>query len=74
MLTLVPESLDELITTTQAANHVGVGKAAISNWVSRGHLVAAGLDERGHPLYRLIDVLRAAQQTRRSSIGRNRIA
>lgn len=31
----------------------------IRQWKSRGHLEAAGEDDRGRPLYRGIDVLRA---------------
>lgn len=37
----------------------GVDQARIRQWKSRGHLEASGTDERGRPLYRGIDVLRA---------------
>lgn len=41
-----------------------VGRTAIQNWTARGHLKAAGLDARGHPLYRLADVASAERATR----------
>lgn len=41
-----------------------VGRTAVQNWAARGHLEPAGLDERGHPLYRLADVARAERATR----------
>lgn len=71
---LVPEALDNLVTTSEAATHCGVGKSTITMWRERGHLTPSGLDERGYPLYRLIDVLRAARDTRRRGIGTRRTA
>jgi len=70
---LVPDSLDDLITTTEAAGECGVSISTISNWAARGHLKASGLDERGRPLYKRVDVLRAERDVRRRAIGRNRI-
>jgi hypothetical protein len=65
------------LTATQAAAHANqwrhiasggraatVGLTAICNWNARGHLQHAGLDDRGHRLYRLADVARAEQATR----------
>lgn len=74
MLTLVPDSLDDLVSTTEAANRIGVGKSTISMWANRGYLAPSGLDPSNRPLYKMIDVLRAARDTRRRAIGRNRIA
>jgi len=71
---LVPESLDELVTTTEAAENIGVGKSTISKWATRGHLKPSGLDEQNHPLYRMIDVLRCARDTRRRAVGYSRVA
>lgn len=71
---LVPESLDNLVTTTEAAQHCGVGKSTITMWKERGHLQPSGLDANGRPLYRLIDVLRAARDTRRNAAGARRTA
>ena len=71
---MVPESLDNLVTTTEAADACGVGKSTISMWNTRGYLKPSGLDERDRPLYKLIDVLRAARDTRQRAIGRQRIA
>jgi hypothetical protein len=68
------ESLDDLVSTTDAAIHVGVDAATIRSWASRGYLNKSGLDERNRPLYRLIDVLRVARDTRQRAIGKNRLA
>lgn len=56
--------IDQLLTTTEAANLAGVAVCTFSNWVSRGKLAPAGLDERGRPLYKLIDVAKAERATR----------
>lgn len=74
MLSMVPETLDDLVSTTEAANRIGVGKSTITMWATRGHLAVAGLDERDRPLYRMIDVLRTARETRRRAIGQGRTA
>jgi hypothetical protein len=66
------ESLDDLVSTTDAAIHVGVDASTIRQWASRGYLAKAGLDERNRPMYRLIDVLRAARDTRQRAIGKRR--
>lgn len=68
------ESLDDLVSTTEAAKTCGLTVAAVSNWARRGHLKPSGLDERGRPLYRLIDVLRVARDTRQRALGRARTA
>lgn len=73
-LALVPESLDDLVTTNEAAESCGVESATIRQWASRGHLKPSGLDERNRPLYRLIDVLRVARDTRQRALGRSRTA
>lgn len=41
-----------------------VSRSAICNWVTRGHLKAAGLDEQGRPLYALADLACAERATR----------
>lgn len=71
---LVPESLDELVTTREAADACGVTVAAISNWKTRGYIAPSGLDHHNRPMYKLIDVLRAARDTRRRAVGASRIA
>lgn len=73
-LALVPEDLDTLVTTNQAAETCGLSGSTIRSWVQRGHLHPTGLDERGRPLYRVIDVLRAARDTRRRGLGYTRSA
>ncbi|MEV8245018.1 MerR family transcriptional regulator [Streptomyces rochei] len=49
---------------TISATAAAVGRSAIRNWVTRGHLQPAGLDERGRPLYALADLARAERATR----------
>lgn len=71
---LVPEALDNLVTTPEAAAHCGVDASTIRKWRERGHLTVSGLDPHGRPLYRLIDVLRAARDTRRRALGQRRTA
>lgn len=66
---IVPDTLDNLVNTTEAANTCGVGKSTVSMWVSRGRLAPSGLDVSGRPLYKLIDVLRAERATRESALG-----
>lgn len=71
---LVPETLDNLVSTAEAATECGVEAATVRQWVKRGHLRPADIDTSGRPLYRLIDVLRAARDTRQRAIGRRRTA
>jgi DNA-binding transcriptional MerR regulator len=54
----------ELLTTAQAAELTDVTEATVRSWKHRGQLAPAGLDERGRPLYRLLDVARAEHATR----------
>lgn len=56
---------DGLITTSQAATLARVRPVTIRQWVSRGHLPKAGLDERGHNLFRALDVMAAEQKLRK---------
>lgn len=46
------------------ADAARVTRPAICNWVRRGHLQPAGLDEHGRPLYALADLARAERATR----------
>ncbi len=62
---LAPEGLNSLVNTTEAAAIAGVSVAAISNWKDRGLIQPAGLDNRGKPLYRLIDIAKAERKTRK---------
>lgn len=62
---LAPEGLNSLVNTTEAAAIAGVSVAAISNWKDRGLIEPAGLDTRGKPLYRLIDIAKAERKTRK---------
>jgi hypothetical protein len=49
---------------TVSATAAAVTRPAICNWVKRGHLQPAGLDDRGRPLYALADLARAEHATR----------
>ena len=62
---LIPDSVFDLITATDAATLCGVTPDAIRQWASRGQLQAAGIDHRGRKLYRLIDVAKAERATRK---------
>jgi hypothetical protein len=50
--------------TAESAEAVRVQPGTVRKWASRGHLAPAGLDERGRPLYRAIDVIHAEHKTR----------
>ena len=67
-MALLPESLDDLISTSEAAEACNVTGTAIRNWVTRGYLTPTGLDNDNRPLYKLIDVLRAERDTRRRAL------
>lgn len=70
----VPEELDNLITTKEAADKCGVAVSTIRVWASRGYLKPSDLDYAGRPLYKFIDVLKAARDTRQRAVGARRIA
>lgn len=48
-----------LLTTAQAAEVAGVKIDRVRKWNRRGYLERAGLDERGWPMYRALDVAKA---------------
>jgi hypothetical protein len=49
---------------TVSATAAAVTRPAICNWVTRGHLDVAGLDDHGRPLYALADLAHAELVTR----------
>ncbi|MFJ6659694.1 MerR family transcriptional regulator [Streptomyces sp. NPDC091377] len=49
---------------SRSAHAAAVTRSAICNWVARGHLAPAGLDEHNRPLYALADLARAEKATR----------
>jgi hypothetical protein len=67
---LVDADLDQLVSTVEAAAHVGVEPTTIRQWKTRNILAPSGLDKYNRPLYRLLDVMQAEQKTRRSMIER----
>ena len=56
--------LSMLVNATQAASEVGIPAATVWKWKERGTLEPADYDNRGRPLYHLIDVFRAERSTR----------
>lgn len=56
--------MDQLLTGPQAAKLCGVSPITIRSWKRRRILEPAGLDERGRPLYRHLDVALAERSTR----------
>ena len=64
--------VNALLTAKEAAGYAGVSIAVICKWRERGHLPVATdakgneiRDERGRPRYRLLDVAKAENATRR---------
>ena len=64
--------VNALLTAKEAAGYAGVSIAVICKWRERGHLPIATdakgneiRDERGRPRYRLLDVAKAENATRR---------
>ena len=51
-----------LLTRAEAAEVAGVDKERLRTWERRCHLERAGLDERGWPLYRALDVAKCKQR------------
>lgn len=63
-------NLDARLRAADAARHLKCPRQRVARWVSLGHLNAVGVDEQGHPLYRLGDLLEAERITRRSPNSR----
>jgi len=70
----VPDlDVNALLTAKEAAGYAGVSIAAICKWRERGHLPVATdpgtgeeiRDDRGRPRYRLLDVAKAENATKR---------
>jgi len=57
---LTTDMHNDLLSVSEAATTYHVTPEQIRQWKRRGHLHPAGLDEFGRPLFRGIDVLRAA--------------
>lgn len=66
----LPDTLEDLITTTEAASEIGCAPQTISKWAALGYLHPSGLDEHYRPLYKRIDVLRAERDRRRNALGK----
>ena len=59
---VVITSPDMLLTRAQAAEVADVNTERLRQWERRGHLERAGLDERGWPLYRALDVAKCKRR------------
>lgn len=55
---------DGLVDTQQAAQLCGVQVGTIRQWVARGHLDKAGLDEKGRSLFDPVALQKAEYHTR----------
>jgi len=64
MAVMAPEGLNTLVTAADAAAVAGVAVATIRKWKERGLIEPTGLDEKGRPLYRLLDIAKAERATR----------
>ncbi|WP_340382290.1 MerR family transcriptional regulator [Streptomyces sp. SS7] len=51
-----------------SADAAAVSVSAICQWVRRGHLTPAGLDDQGRRLYALPDLARAEKKTRNRAL------
>ncbi|MGW4720480.1 hypothetical protein [Nocardia sp. NPDC004260] len=64
---IVTDGLEQKMTTVEASSVFNVTAALIRKWASLGKIQAVGMDLRGRKLYRLIDIARYEQQTRRAA-------
>lgn len=81
--TLVTVNDDDLLTTAEAAELVGVDIETIRQWRKRGYksrsgdrqyLQKRGLTENGRPMFRAAEVLDAAQTTRQNRLTKTQAA
>ncbi|TXH48179.1 MAG: hypothetical protein E6Q97_25265 [Desulfurellales bacterium] len=68
--TTAPYGPTDQVTAAVAAQQFGISIAAITNWVSRGHLAPAGIDDNGHKTYRVLDLAKAEYKTRSKAQSR----
>jgi hypothetical protein len=61
---IVPDDIYKEIDSTDAATLCGVSVATIRTWVHRGTLKASRVNDRGRPLFTLLDVAKAEKATR----------
>lgn len=64
MSVIAPEGLNTLVNSSDAAAVAGVAVETIRKWKERGLIEPSGLDEKGRPLYRLLDIAKAERATR----------
>lgn len=64
---LTTDGLEQKLTAAEASSVFNVTTALIRKWASLGKIDAVGIDQRGRKLYRLIDIARYEQQTRRAA-------
>lgn len=69
---VVITSPDMLLTVPEAAEVAGVEKDRIRKWDRRGHLERAGLNGRGWPVYRALDVAKCKHKFQ--GLGRGEMA
>ena len=64
MTVIAPDGLNTLVNSSDAAAVAGVAVETIRKWKERGLIEPSGLDEKGRPLYRLLDIAKAERATR----------
>ena len=69
---LTIDDINEQVTATEAAQHFGITRAAICNWVRRGHLRVAGIDHAGRKTYRKLDLEKVNHATMQRMRKRSR--
>lgn len=62
--------MDARLTGAEAANRAGVTRQLVYRWRLLGHLNPVAYNQKGHPLYRWGDVLKAELTTRKSPMSR----
>lgn len=68
---LTVDDLDNLVTTPEAAERLGISQGMIRQWAARGKIKRVNPDGP-RPVYRLIDVARA-ERDQRKTVLRGRV-
>lgn len=62
---LTTDGIDSLLTVQDAAAICGVSVKTVYHWKNKNGLAPSGLDQRGRPLFKLLDVAKIEQKFRR---------
>ena len=69
---VVITSPEMLLTRTEACEVAGVDRERFRQWERRGHLERAGLNDKGWPVYRALDVAKVKHKFQ--GCGRGEVA